>query len=136
MLQEINHASHKLIYIMERTLTFLMKHENSIAIQCELHVDAASMEDGINGAALFDPDIVYVGDIRPGDQLSGIARSVENGAMALLSSVLLSEQELIKRYCTVEARPGPDEMISAGFRVKPDKHGKLAVDMFENILGE
>jgi Tfp pilus assembly pilus retraction ATPase PilT len=114
-----------------------MQHENSIIIQCELNADVRTMDEGVHGAALFEPDIMYVGDIKPGDDLPGITRAVENGALAILSSVMLNERALLDRF--TPSLVSPDQaspFVRSAFRVQQGVGGKLSVFFIENVQGE
>lgn len=134
LISSINHAHRKVLYVIERTLTFLVKHENSIVIQCELNTDVRSMAEGVNVSSLFEPDIMYVGDVKPADDLDGITRAIENGVLVMLSSVMLNPQALHKRYFPPTAHVGEERSFTASaFTLQPNGTGKLSATFTENI---
>ena len=128
MLQYINQNKRSIIYAIENILTFLMSHENSIIIQCEVGTDIDSMTEGIYNASLFNPDIMYVGDIKPSDNFPEITNAIENGTLVIVSSVLLSGKDITEKYYpkTIYANSAPD-MTSGIFMVAPSKNSKLSV---------
>jgi len=58
LLRDINESQHKVIYILERSLTFLMGHAKSIVVQSELGTDVRALKEGVQNAFLFNPDIM------------------------------------------------------------------------------
>jgi len=134
LLQYINQNNKTIIYVIENILSVLMRHKNSVVVQCEVGTDIESMEVGINNAALFNPGIMYVGDIRPSNNYPGITNAVENGALVIISSVLADGNEIIEKYYPkmINEKSLPD-MISGIFIVEPGKDNKLAV-IYENVV--
>ena len=128
LLQHINQNKKTIIYALENILTYLMRHENSIIIQCELGTDIESIAAGIHNSSLFHPDIMYIGDIKPSDDLPEITNAIENGTLVILSSVLLDGKEILEKYYpkTIYANSAID-MISGTFTVSSGKDNKLAV---------
>jgi twitching motility protein PilT len=134
LIDRVNQSFRKVLYVVERALTFLVKHENSIVIQCESNADVKSMEEGVSVASLFEPDIMYVGDVKPADDLPGVVRAVENGILVILSSVMLNPSALFRRYAPQVKSGGAAAGISANaFTVVPASDGKLTVSYRENV---
>ncbi len=48
LIQRVNAAERKVIHILERNLSFLIRHDNSVITQSEVGVDVPSMELGIS----------------------------------------------------------------------------------------
>jgi len=135
MIDAVNKSQRKVLYVMERSLTFLIKHENSIVIQCELNTDVNSMDEGVNVASLFEPDIMYVGDLRPVEPLTGITRAVENGVLVILSSVMLNAQTLCSRYSPqLNLMDELHGFTANAFTVRPNGADRLSATFVENIL--
>ena len=128
MLQYLNKNKRTIIYAIEKILTFLMSHENSIIIQCELGTDIETMTAGIHNASLFGPNIMYVGDIKPSDDFPEITNTIENGTLVIVSSVLLSGKDITERYYpkSTYANSATD-MISGTFMVSTGKNNQLSV---------
>jgi len=106
LLQEVNRSKRSIIYILERRLTFLMAHADSIVIQSELGRDVASLNEGVESASLFDPDILFVGDVRLTDDLPGVRYAVASGVFTIVSSVSMAADELLDKFCPKTGEPG------------------------------
>jgi twitching motility protein PilT len=98
LLREVNEAARKVIYILERSLTFLMNHNSSIVIQSELFTDAQSFEEGVVGAYPFRPDIVFVGDVWPADRIPSLRSAERQGKVAIVASSSLSGEQILDEF--------------------------------------
>lgn len=133
MLQHVNETKKTIIYALEDILTFLMSYDNSIIMQCELNTDIASMADGINNASLFTPDIMYIGNIKPSDNFPEITNIIENGTLVIISSVLLTGQEIIEKYYPKNLHSKSIlDMINATFLVTQGEKNKLLINYSNN----
>ncbi len=63
LLKRLSLLKQEFIYILERPITYLLNHNNSVVVQRELNIDVDTFHQGIEEALLLDPDIVYVSDI-------------------------------------------------------------------------
>lgn len=97
-LQTLNASEHKVIYIIERTLTYLMRHDNAIVLQSELASDVPSLDKGIQDAFMFMPDLLYIGDVRPSDQVPSLVPFAEAGALVALSSSTISGPQILQKH--------------------------------------
>ena len=137
LLQRVNRDRNKMLCMIEPALTYLMKHENSIAIQCEISTDVGSMAEGVHGAAIFAPDILFVGDVKPQDELPELSRMIENGALAIVSSVTLNGDDIFKRhYPAAPAHTGVADFIAASFTVSPAEGDKFSVAVRDMSRGQ
>ncbi|MGQ9663249.1 MAG: ATPase, T2SS/T4P/T4SS family, partial [Kiritimatiellia bacterium] len=64
LLQQVNRTERRLIYCIERALTHILNHDNSVVIQSELGIDVCGFEDAIHTALILAPDVLFVGDLR------------------------------------------------------------------------
>jgi hypothetical protein len=122
LLRAINEAGRKVIYILERSLTFLMNHNNSIVIQSEIDTDAGSFETGLRGAYPFGPNIIFLGDIWPGEEIPSLQSAETKGAVAIVSSSSMTGTQLLSQYGVtdeVDADDGPG-ILRAAIRVAPE----------------
>ncbi len=85
-----------LIYILERPITYLIKHSNSIVIQREVGVDVDSFDEGIEEALFFHPEIIYISDVVIKDALSAVRKLFDIPILTILS-VTASSIESLKR---------------------------------------
>jgi twitching motility protein PilT len=98
-LHKINASMRRVIYIIERALTYLMAHEESIVIQSELGTDVKSFAEGIGSALLVEPDLLFLGDVRSDDDLRGFIDVAREGAMTIVSGVTLGDTAVAGRLC-------------------------------------
>jgi twitching motility protein PilT len=129
LLRVANEKIRTVVFVVERSLTFLIAHGNSLVVQCELGNDVPTLEAGIRSAFLLEPDILFVGDIWPGDEMPSLTRAVEAGVFTLLSSVAMSGEEMLGRFHargSDVSRLGPNELRAAA-QVIPAAAGKIAV---------
>ncbi len=87
LLREINSKDRSVILVLERELTHLLRHDNSIVVQRELGSDCTSIEEGIREGLNFAPQIIFVGDLLLTDRLPSLVRAVETQASVILSVV-------------------------------------------------
>jgi len=131
ILRRTNDTARSVIYVLERSLTFLMAHGNSIVIQAEVGSDVQSMEEGLQNALLLDPDIMYVGDVWPSDHIPSLSRAVEAGVFTLLSTVALNRESLAQRFATAGREAGAflQTMVRGTVKVTPSGEGKVSVEL-------
>ncbi len=96
LLREICERESGLIYVLERPITYLIKHSNSIVIQREVGVDVDSFEEGIEEALFFRPDIIYISDIIIKDAFRSVRKLFDVPVLTILS-VTASGTEAFKR---------------------------------------
>lgn len=95
LLKEICTRESGLIYILERPLTYLIKHDVSIVIQREVGVDVESFEKGIEEALFVHPEIIYISDITTKDGLDALKNLLDIPILTLIS-VTASNTEALK----------------------------------------
>jgi len=133
LLQEINNAQKKVIYLLERSITFLMSHQNSIVIQREIDADLQSIEEGLRDALLFQPHIMYVGNIRKTDDLTTLADAVQTGTSLILTAVSMSAARLLDKTAIRKTEESSlQEPPSATLAVIPEADSKVSVEFTVN----
>ncbi|MCX7591527.1 MAG: ATPase, T2SS/T4P/T4SS family [Kiritimatiellae bacterium] len=131
LLQRVNETERRLIYCIERALTHLMNHDNSVVIQSEMQIDVAGVEEGVKMALLFAPDILFVGDLRSNDSLAAVMEAIESNVFTILSSVSLNHDALLNRLATHAVTP-PDflgKRLRGVLTVIPQTSGQVQVQM-------
>lgn len=87
LLQQVNRTERRLIYCIERALTYILNHDNSVVIQSELGIDVCGFEDAIHTALILAPDVLYVGDLRLSDIEPHKAQSDTHSGMVPLGGL-------------------------------------------------
>lgn len=62
-LNYIGNKYQRVIYTLERPLSYLLKHSQSIFIQREVGIDVNNIEEGMREAVMVEPDLVYINDM-------------------------------------------------------------------------
>ncbi|RUM30040.1 MAG: hypothetical protein DSY42_05285 [Aquifex sp.] len=62
-LNYIGNKYQRVIYTLERPLSYLLKHSQSIFIQREVGIDLSDLDEGMREAVMVEPDLVYINDI-------------------------------------------------------------------------
>ena len=135
LLQRINKAERRIIYCLERSLTFLMHHDNSIVIQSELGVDVPSIELGIRSGLQFSPDIMFVGDVRTAAEMASIAQAMQAGVFTVFAAAAATAESLLHLFSRAKgglfARVAP--MLKGVVHVTPLAQGKVAIEFSEKL---
>lgn len=86
LMQYVAQSYEKVILVLEKPLSFLLKHGNSIVIQREVGTDVESFEDGLRDALYINPQIVYVGlkDEELANNLERLVRILSSSSIVLV----------------------------------------------------
>ena len=133
LIQKANTLSRNVIYIMERSLTCLVSHAESIVIQAELGVDVPSLEEGIQNAFLFEPEVLYLGDIRPSDEVPSLVHAIDAGAFVIVNSSSMNGEGLVQKFRPqLRESANTGQFISAIARITPADGRKVVVELTSN----
>ncbi|MCE9614976.1 MAG: Flp pilus assembly complex ATPase component TadA [Lentisphaerae bacterium] len=137
LLRELNQSQRFVIYIIERALTFLVAHGESIIIQTELGSDIDTLEKGLANAFMFEPNVVFVGDVRATDSIPSLMHAVGAGMLTIVSSVAITGEHMINQYAPQSLAGGTvsDAFVRCAIRVTPLADGRLAVHV-RDLSGE
>ncbi len=126
LLKEICDRESGLIYVLERPITYLIKHSNSIVVQREVGVDVDSFDEGIEEALFFHPEIIYISDIVIKDAFQSVRKLFDIPILTILS-VTASSVEALKRSFEVFLREESKEvirLISGVIELKLEERGE------------
>ena len=132
VLNRINENSSHIIYIIERSLSFLMKHDKSVILQSELETDVTSIEEGIQNACHLEPDILYLKDIRTRQELLAAITAAESGILTWISATAIDTDMILTEYKAQlqEFYPIFTRMVKRFVRLgAQDAEGRLAPEM-------
>jgi twitching motility protein PilT len=63
LVSAINASQRRLIFVLERSLSCLLSHGNSVVLQAEVGADVPSYEDGLRAAFVLQPDVAVICDM-------------------------------------------------------------------------
>ncbi|MEN3034406.1 MAG: ATPase, T2SS/T4P/T4SS family [Aquificaceae bacterium] len=99
LLQHVCNSYNKVIFIIEKPLSFLLKHGLSLVIQMEVGVDVNNFEDGINDALHMSPDILYLGYREVGfRQQADIIAGIADAGTLVLINYPNAEEDIVLRH--------------------------------------
>lgn len=98
LLREICEKESGLIYILERPITYLMKHSSSIVIQREVGVDVDSFDEGIEEALFFHPEVIYISDVTMKDAFRSVRKLFDIPILTVLSAPASSVEALKRSF--------------------------------------
>lgn len=132
LLNDINKTQRKVIYVIERRLSFLMAHDSSAVIQAEVGSDVETLDKGIQNAFLVEPDLVYVGDVRPADVGASLSHLLNTRCGVILSTVAGDARPFVQRVeqAIGEAHFGVRSGIDMTVKVlpRPGRHAEVTID--------
>lgn len=133
LLKEICERESGLVYVLERPITYLIKHSNSIVIQREVGVDVDTFDEGIEEALFLHPEIIYISDIVIKDALRSVRKLFDIPILTILS-VTASSVEALRRSFEVFLREDSKEvlkLISKVIELKLDEKDKIRFEIKE-----
>lgn len=98
ILQSANEHLRAVVCTVERALTFLLTHHNSLIVQTDLLDDVTTFEEGLRGMLLLEPDIVLIADLWPSDHVPSLARLADSRKLVILTSSALGGEELLRHF--------------------------------------
>lgn len=87
LLQRINETRGTVICVCEETLTYALRHKNSVVIQIELGTDVPTLEEALHSTQFMHPGVVYARNCRTKTGFDGLIAAAEAGSLVILSMV-------------------------------------------------
>lgn len=85
LIGHLNHYASRVVYTLEPSLTYALKHDQGVVLQAEVGQDVPSVERGIDSALLVGAAVVYLRGLRHADDLRSAMRAATSGALVLIS---------------------------------------------------
>ncbi len=133
LLKEICERDSGLIYVLERPITYLIRHSSSIVIQREVGVDVDSFDEGIEEALFLHPEIIYMSDMVIKDAFRSVRKLFDIPILTILS-VTASSVEALKRSFDVFMKDQSKEvlrLISKVVELSLNDKGKIHFEIKE-----
>ncbi|SHK24862.1 ATPase, T2SS/T4P/T4SS family [Thermocrinis minervae] len=124
-LQHVAQNYYRIIYIIEKPISFLLRHERSIVVQVEAGVDVETFEEALRNAFLIDPDIVYIGyrEFISEKDAKNVLRLVDTDTVVFIHAPYLEKDHFLKEF------PYLKKHIKYYVVVEKDKDGMLEVKL-------
>jgi len=90
LLNEANQKFRRIMHVIERPLTFLLAHADSVVIQSEVGSDSESFAKAIANARRLGADMLYLGNLSLDDSVTGLVDIIHAGATVMLSGPTLT----------------------------------------------
>ncbi len=133
LLQEICDRRSGLIYVLERPITYLIKHSSSIVIQREVGVDVDSFDEGIEEALILNPEIIYISDMVIKDALHSVRKLFDIPILTLMSVTATNVSALRRSFEVFLREESKDiiKMISKVVELSLEDKGKIRFRIVE-----
>lgn len=96
LLQHLNQGERLIIHCIEPTLSFLLRHDNSIVIQTEIDIDVPSVEAAIRMGMQIRPHVIFLGDVRNLSDLGVLTAPIESRTRVLATVVTTDPVAVIR----------------------------------------
>ena len=97
-LQRLSEREIRMIYILEKSMSYLLGHGRSIVFQSELDTDVTSVQEGIEAALQIVPDVMYVGDVVAHEDLLRLLKAAEMGVAVVTTLRAADEAQAVARF--------------------------------------
>ena len=95
LLRSMSEAQQRLIFILETGITFLLRHNRSVVLQCELGSDVDSVDQGLRTALTLNPNVIYVRDIANPKDLATVVKAVDSQVFTVVTVSVLDAELLL-----------------------------------------
>ena len=93
LIHAVNDSQPRLILVLERAASFLLKHGKSVILQCEIGTDVSDLEQGLRNAMSIGPDILYIRDICNREELNMAQKFAENKTLTVVTLTVLDVEK-------------------------------------------
>jgi len=97
LLRAYNEHWSRLLCLVEPGLTFLLRHQRSFVLQCEIGTDVDNVGEALHAALNLNPDLVYVRDVSLAHDLDLLMRVVEAHVFTVATVPVLDAAPLMAR---------------------------------------
>ena len=97
LLRAYSEALQRTLFIIEPNITFLLRHQRSLVLQCEIGVDVDDVEQGLRAALNLRPDLIYVRDIATVRDLALLSRAVHSQVFTVATIPILDVATIMPR---------------------------------------
>lgn len=103
LIRGINETQPRLVLILERAASYLLKHDRALVLQCEVGTDAENLEAAVRDSLQVNPDILYVRDICSREEFQQVQKAAEGRVLMVVSmSVMDIDKWLVRSQFTRE----------------------------------
>jgi len=97
LLRAYNEQWSRLMCLIEPGLTFLLRHQRSFVMQCEIGTDVDHVGEALHAALNLNPDLIYVRDVSLRPDLDLLLHAVEAHVFVVATSPVLDADALLAR---------------------------------------
>ena len=131
LLRRVSRAHDRVIFTLERTMSYLLRHDQSLVLQSEIDTDVASMEEGLQQALSLEPDILYVRDVRQGADLVRLTDVAGANILTFLNLTAVDEAVVLREVASVmrDLSENFRRLLRATIQVVPLEDGRLTINL-------
>lgn len=132
LLQRVCRTQDRVIYTIERTLSYLLRHDRSLVLQSEMETDIASFDEGFQHAINLQPDILYVRDSRPPPRPGELPRLMEVSSANILTMLNIAavDEVMLLRDIASELKELDENfhrLLRGIIRITPEPESRMQV---------
>jgi twitching motility protein PilT len=95
LLRAYNEQLSRMMCLIEPGLTFLLRHQRSFVLQCEIGTDVDNVGEALHAALNLSPDLIYVRDVSLVPELDLLMRAVEAHVFTVATVPVLDASTLL-----------------------------------------
>ena len=95
LLRTFSEIHQRAIFIIEPSITFLLRHQRSLVIQCEMGTDVDDIGAGLRAALNLNPDLIYVRDVSTAHDLALLGNAVRAQVFVVATIPILEAETLV-----------------------------------------
>ena len=95
LLRTFSETYQRMIFIIEPSITFLLRHQRALVLQCEIGTDVEDVGAGLRAALNLNPDLIYVRDISTTRELGLLGNAVQAQVFTVATVPILEAETLV-----------------------------------------
>ncbi len=123
LLKRLSEQQARVIFVVEMSTLFLLKHQRSIVVQCEMGTDIASIEQGVRSAFSLGADLLFVRDVATREDFERLRKAAQVGMFVVATLAPMDVDE----YLPSRERQAGTGMILDVWRVEKQAGGRLGL---------
>ncbi len=111
----------RVIFVVEMSTLFLLKHHRSIVVQCEMGTDLASIDQGIRIGFSLNADLLFVRDVAAREDFERLRKAAHMGVFVVATMSPLDVDDFV----LARERPAGTGALLDVWRVEKQERGQL-----------
>ena len=123
LLRHVSERLPRVMFLVETSTMFLLKHGRSIVVQCELGTDVAGMDQAVRTAFQVGADLLFVRDVSAPAECELVWRAAQMGLFVVITMSSLDLED----YGPFHDRAATGGLVRGIWRAERRDNGRLAL---------